>query len=86
MPTISRFFGITIRMYYEDHAQPHFHAYYGEHASAIAIDSLEIVEGRLPARSFRMVLEWAAVHRQELRANWHRAQAHEPLELIAPLE
>jgi hypothetical protein len=35
MPTISRFFGIAIRMYYDDHDPPHFHAYYGEESAKI---------------------------------------------------
>jgi Domain of unknown function (DUF4160) len=28
MPIISTFFGIVIRMYYQEHAPPHFHAEY----------------------------------------------------------
>jgi hypothetical protein len=48
MPTISRFFGITIRMYFNDHGLPHFHAYYGGHAAKIEIETLRIVEGHLP--------------------------------------
>jgi hypothetical protein len=57
MPTISRFFGITIRVYFEDHYPPHFHAYYVEHASAISIETLAILRGSLPRRAYRMVLE-----------------------------
>ncbi len=30
MPEISRFFGIVIKTYYNDHFPPHFHAEYGE--------------------------------------------------------
>jgi hypothetical protein len=85
MPTISRFFGITIRVYFDDHAPPHFHAYYGEHVATVSIESLAILQGSLPARAYRMVLEWAAEHRAELRANWARAEAHEPLQKIEPL-
>ena len=47
MPTISKFFGIVIRMYFDDHGIPHFHAYYAEHAAKVAIDSLEVIEGRV---------------------------------------
>ena len=86
MPTISRFFGIDIRMYYEDHEPPHFHVYYAEYSGSVAIESLEVTEGHLPKRAFRMVLEWAIEHRRELLAKWARAQAHEPLRPIAPLE
>ena len=50
MPEISRFYGIVITMYYDDHNPPHFHARYGENKAVIAISSLRILEGRLPAR------------------------------------
>ncbi len=86
MPTISRFFGIEIRIYFEDHGLPHFHAYYAEHSAAVAIESLSILGGDLPRRAYRMVLEWAVKHRPELRDNWVRARQHRPLEWIEPLE
>jgi len=86
MPTLSQFFGITVRMYYDDHGRPHFHAYYGGEEASIAIDTLEMLEGRLPRRAQALLLEWAAGHRAELRANWMAAEAHEPFQAIAPLE
>ncbi len=86
MPTISVFFGIVIRMYYDDHGPPHFHAYYGEYAAVINIDTLEVRDGRLPRRALSMVLEWAAAHRHELTANWERAEQHQVLKRIDPLE
>lgn len=86
MPTISTFYGIAIRMYYDDHAPAHFHAYYGGQAAQLAIDTLQVIEGGLPRRALAFVLEWAETHRDELRANWQRAEAHEALAAIAPLE
>jgi hypothetical protein len=86
MPTISQFYGITIRMYFDEHPPPHFHAYYGSDAAKIDIDSLEVTEGKLRRRSLGLVLEWAVEHRAELRENWRRAEAHLPLNDIAPLE
>jgi hypothetical protein len=86
MPTISQFFGISIRMYYEDHAPPHFHAYYGEYSAVIDIDTLNAREGKLPRRVRALVLEWAAEHRSELLENWRLAEEHEPLQSIEPLE
>ncbi len=50
MPEISRFLGIIIAMYYNDHEPAHFHARYGDYETVIAIDTGEVVEGRLPAR------------------------------------
>ncbi|MCG6656227.1 DUF4160 domain-containing protein [Halomonas campisalis] len=86
MPTISAFFGILIRMYYDDHNPPHFHAYYGEHEAIITIQTLEVMEGRLPKRALAMVLEWAVDHRQELLEDWCLAEQHQPLNKIPPLE
>ncbi|HOD80101.1 MAG: hypothetical protein BWX88_02587 [Planctomycetes bacterium ADurb.Bin126] len=86
MPTISRFFGITIRMFHREHAPPHFHAHYGSDDVTIVIDSLRVLAGRLPRRAMALVLEWAAEHRDELQRNWFLANGHHPLEPIAPLE
>lgn len=86
MPTISRFFGITIRIYRDDHPPPHFHAVYGEEEAAISIESLELLAGRLPRRALALVVEWAMMHRPELRENWRRAERHEPALPIAPLD
>ena len=86
MPTISSFFGISIRMYYDDHAPPHFHAYYQKHAAQISIDTLAVLNGSLPRRALSLVVEWAIMHREELRADWQYAAAHEILKNIDPLE
>lgn len=86
MPVISRFFGIAIRMYFGDHAPPHFHARYAEHEAVISIEGLSVIEGRLPPRAQRLVTEWALLNRQALRDDWKRAQAGQPLQPIAPLE
>ena len=86
MPTLSIFFGIVIRMYYDDHPPPHFHAIYGERETKIAIETLEVIEGKLPRRALGLVLDWAELHRQELGDNWNRGQEHAPLIPIPPLE
>jgi len=56
MPTISQFYGITIRMYVDDHLPPHFHAYYGEQAAKIDIETLHVSEGKLRRRPLALVL------------------------------
>jgi len=86
MPTISQFFGIVIRMYYNDHAPPHFHAYYGGASATVDIETLEILEGTLPRRAISLIQEWAELHREELNADWQLAQEHQPLIPILPLE
>ena len=86
MPEISRFFGIIIRMYFNDHVPPHFHADYGEHSIEITIETLEVWKGKLPNRVLGLVLEWASLHRDELRADWELARNEKPLDPIQPLE
>lgn len=86
MPKISQFFGIVIAMYYNDHAPPHFHARYQDHEALLGIESLEVIEGELSRRALAMVLEWAALRRQELRADWDRARQGLPLQEIEPLQ
>ena len=59
MPTISRFYGILIRMFFNDHPPPHFHARYGEFEVTIDIGTLLVIEGQLPRRALNLVHEWA---------------------------
>ena len=86
MPEISRFFGIVIAMYYDDHNPPHFHARYGEHKVAVMIKDFVVLEGSLPPRVMGLVIEWTALHRDELMADWERAKNNQPLAEIKPLE
>jgi hypothetical protein len=85
VPTISRFYGIVIRMYFADHAPPHFHAVYAGEEAVIAIADGAVLRGGLPDRALRMVREWAAMRRDELAANWERTQIPEQPAPIAPL-
>ena len=85
MPEISRFLGIVIAMYYNDHEPAHFHAKYGEQQITVRIED-GFVEGRFPRRALDHVLEWYDQHRDELRANWQRARERQPLSKIPPLE
>ena len=66
MPEISRFLGIIIRMFYNEHNPPHFHAVYNEHEAEINIETLEVTQGSLPKKVYALVLEWAVEHRTEL--------------------
>jgi hypothetical protein len=63
MPEISRFLGIIIRMFYNEHNPPHFHAYYNEFKAEISIETLEIIAGGLPNRVYKIVVEWALDHK-----------------------
>ena len=86
MPVISQFYGIIIRMFYNDHAPPHFHAVYAEYELIVGISPITIIEGKAPNRVRSMVLEWAALHQQELLDNWNRCRQAEVLLSIEPLE
>jgi len=86
MPEISRFFGIVIKMFFDDHNPAHFHAEYGEHAALIDIRNLSVFAGWLPARALGLIIEWATLHRDELLENWENAKTQKELQKIAPLE
>ena len=86
MPEVSRFFGIIIRMYFDDHPPPHFHAIYGEHEAQVGINPIIILHGNLPRRALSMVFEWAALHQLELIENWQQLQDDQASQRIEPLD
>jgi hypothetical protein len=86
MPEISRFFGIIIRMYYNDHAPPHVHAeYQGER---VLLDFRgNILRGELPSRmALRLVREWIDLHGSDLEEDWRLARHGADLRPIEPLK
>lgn len=85
VPTISRFFGIVIAMYFDDHDPPHFHARRADGEAKVQIDTLEVIDNTLGRRQLRFVLAWAELHQGELADNWRRARAGETLLEIEPL-
>ena len=85
MPEICRFYGIVIRMYFADHNPPHFHATYGDSEAVVDISSPAAIAGHLPPRAMGLVIEWAAIHQQDLLAAWARAQSQQPPGTVAPL-
>ena len=86
MPAISKFYGLIIRMYFDDKHMPHFHVQYAEYRALIAVQDGSLIAGRLPHRAYRLAVEWAELHRAELLANWERARRQEILEWIDGLE
>jgi hypothetical protein len=85
VPTISRFYGIDILMWFNDHEPPHFHARYGAYEAKIAIESGEVLSGELPGRALKLVRKWQSVSKPALMRNWVRARDQQPLEGIEPL-
>lgn len=86
MPEISRFFGIVIKMHFDDHLPPHFHAEYGENKALIAITTLSIIAGNMPSRALGLIIEWASKHQDELSECWDQAQTMQILGKIPPLK
>jgi hypothetical protein len=86
VPEISRFFGIIVFMYYNDHQPRHFHVRYGEQKAIFSIESLTVLRGSLTPRALGLVVEWASRHQEELMDEWERARRQEPLKPIVPLE
>ncbi len=86
MPEISRFYGIIIAMYYNEHNPPHFHVKYGDYKAEVDIRTLQILVGELPKRAKSLVLEWADEHREELIQDWDLAREMQVLKAIEPLK
>jgi hypothetical protein len=86
VPEISRFYGIVIAMFHNDHDPPHFHARYGEHKALVSIAEASLMRGDLPPRALGLVREWARLHREELQQDWVLARENLPLRPIEPLE
>jgi uncharacterized protein DUF4160 len=86
VPTISRFMGIVIAMFFDDHGPPHFHARHAAGAAKIRVDAVEVIDSTLPRRQLRLVLAWAELHQEDLLENWRLARAGETLRQIEPLQ
>lgn len=85
MPELCRFAGIVIRMYIGDHAPPHFHAEYAGREIQVSITERHVMNGRLPPRQTRLVIEWAVMREAELLDAWERASNDEAPAAIEPL-
>ncbi len=85
MPVISRFYGISILMFFQDHHPPHFHAKYEGQLGVYSIHACRLIAGKLPPRATRLVREWAKIHEAELMNDWAIAQKEGKLKTIEPL-
>ncbi|WP_150466058.1 DUF4160 domain-containing protein [Francisella sp. SYW-2] len=85
MPTISRFFGIIISMYWDEHNPPHFHVRFGEYKCSVSITNISVIVGELPKKQERLVLAWAEIHQEELLQNWELCQKDKQPMQIEPL-
>jgi hypothetical protein len=87
MPTVSRFFGITIRMYYDEHGhqRAHFHATVGEHEAVFDAETGDLLVGEIPTNKNKLVEAWAEIHKREILANWRRMKSGDRPRKIDPL-
>jgi len=86
MPVISAFYGIVIRMFYQEHDPPHFHAEHQGDQATFSLKGDSLAGGIRSARARRSIQQWASLHRSELETNWERLKAGRPLERIEPLQ
>jgi hypothetical protein len=86
MPELSRFFGICIAMFANEHNPPHFHAIYAGRKAVFNIRTLAMTEGSLPPRARGLIIEWASLHQQELLNAWDILRDGRTPGKIAPLE
>ena len=82
MPEIARFYRIIIKLFFSDHPPPHFHVVYGEYNALFDIETMDMIEGDLPNRAKRLVIEWATRYQCELLEMWTTQQFHK----LPPLE
>ncbi|MBQ3338201.1 MAG: DUF4160 domain-containing protein [Atopobiaceae bacterium] len=84
MPVLARFYGMVIRMYFQqaEHNPPHVHVIYGEDTAAITIKEGDLLDGRLPSKALSMACEWVAMNRDELLDMWETQEFRE----LSPLE
>lgn len=85
MPVISRFYGISIMMFFKDHNPPHFHAKYEGQIAVFNIQTHRLIAGKLPSHAMRLVREWLKIREKELLKNWQRAQSDQTLKSVEPL-
>jgi hypothetical protein len=86
MPEISRFYGIRILIYFDDHPPRHFHAEYGEYEAVFSIESGEIINGNLPNTAKKLVKIWHKLQKENIYNVWNQIQKDEIFEKVAPLE
>lgn len=85
MPEISRFLGIKVFMYFNEHNPPHFHVEYNDYKASIDIKTFGVMEGKLPSKVLGLVVEWAEEHQDELFQNWNTIKESGEYIKIKPL-
>jgi len=86
MPEISRFYGIRITIYFDDHPPSHFHTEYGEHQAVFSIKDGKIINGKLPNIAKKLVKKWYKLQKENILKAWEQIQNDEVFEKVPPLD
>ncbi len=89
MPIVSQFYGIIIRIFFNDsekHHLDHIHAQYNEYDAIYSISQLKVLDGFLPKKQHNLVIAWMEIHKDELVALWNVAQSDGEFFKIDPLK
>ncbi|MCI8411631.1 MAG: DUF4160 domain-containing protein [Clostridia bacterium] len=89
MPIISQFYGIIIRVYFNDtekHYLEHIHVQYNEYDAVYSIKEGSVIEGKLPKKQHKLVAAWIEIHKDELKALWEVSQKDGEIFKIDPLK
>lgn len=82
MPEISRFYGLIIYMFFNDHNPPHFKVKFGEFEANVLIENGMLLNGDLPISKHKLVTAWAEIHKDELLQMWNSKDFHKIQPLI----
>ncbi len=82
MPTISRFFGISIKMYYDEHNPPHFHAFYQDFEAMFEIGTGIRIAGKFPPKGEKIIREWAKEYKENLLEVWNLMRTEKPFKKV----
>ncbi|MEX0811182.1 MAG: DUF4160 domain-containing protein [Chitinophagales bacterium] len=85
MPEISRFYGIVVRMFYNDHNPPHIHIEYQDYDAKVELEN-GVIKGEMPRRALKLIYEWIDLHKEELLEDWKLAMQFKQLNKIEPLK
>ncbi len=88
LPIISQFYGIIVKMFFNDnikHYLPHIHVEYAECKAVFDFDS-NIISGKIPMKQRKMVEAWILIHQEELRALWNVLNDDKEFFRIDPLK
>ena len=89
MPIVWQFYGIIIRIYFNDtekHYLEHIHVQYNEYDAVYSIKSIKLIEGKLPQKQHKLVIAWMEIHKDELSALWKVSQNDGEIFKIDPLK